>query len=58
MNYYNSSPQQIPINPDQFRQIAPNLSQSFLEQLIKQAREKGSTERDIENGLNFIKSIK
>lgn len=56
MNYSNSN--QVPINPEQFRQIAPNLSQSFLDQLIKQAREKGISEQDIQSGLNFIRSIK
>ena len=56
MNYSNSN--QVPINPGQFRQIAPNLSQGFLDQLVKQAREKGISEQDIENGLKFIKNMK
>lgn len=56
MNYSNSN--QIPINPEQFKQVVPNLNQNFLEQLIKQAREKGISEKDIEDGLKFIKSIK
>ena len=56
MNYSNSN--QIPINPDQFRQIAPSLSQGFLDQLVKQAREKGISEQDIENGLKFIQNMK
>ena len=56
MNYYNQS--QVPINPDQFRQIVPNLNQSFLDQLIKQAKEKGISDKDIEDGLKFIQSLK
>lgn len=58
MNYYNPSSQQPPINPDQFRQLVPSLSQSFLDQLVKEARLKGISEQDIENGLNFIKTLK
>ena len=56
MNYSNSN--QIPINPEQFRQIEPNLSQAFLDQLVKQAKQKGISDQDIQSGLQFIQSIK
>ena len=58
MNYYNSSSSQVPINPEQFKQIVPSLSQSFLDQLVRQAKEKGISEQDIVDGLKFIKSMK
>lgn len=56
MNYFNSN--QKPINPEQFRQIVPSLNQSFLEQLVKQARQKGISEQDIQDGLKFIQTMK
>ena len=54
MNYSNP----MPINQEQFRQIVPNLNQTFLEQLVKQAKEQGISEQDIEKGLQFIQSMK
>ena len=57
MNYSNN-PRQTPINPEQFRKMVPSLSQSFLQQLVQQAKEKGISEQDIESGLKFIQSMK
>ena len=56
MTYYN--PNQPPINPEQFKQMIPNLNQSFLEQLVKQAKEKGISDQDIQDGLKFIQSMR
>lgn len=56
MNYSNQN--KTPINQEQFRQIVPNLSENFLEQLVKQAKSQGISEKDIEDGLKFIKNLK
>ena len=56
MNFYNQKPPAL--NPDQFKQIAPNLTPAFLSQLVRQAREKGISEQDIEKGLKLIQSLK
>lgn len=58
MNYYNQPNSNPPINLDQFRQLAPNLTEPFLNQLINQAKMKGISERDIKQGLEFIKNMK
>lgn len=60
MNYYNQ-PQipQIPqINFNQFQQMAANLPESMLAQLVAQAQMSGIKQQDIENGLNYIKSLR
>lgn len=56
MNYYNQS--QPPIDPEQFKQIVPSLNQTFLNQLVEQAKQKGISQKDIEEGLKFIQNMK
>lgn len=63
MNYYNQpQPQfqrQIPqINFSQFQQMAANLPESMLAQLVAQAQLSGIKQQDIENGLNYINSLR
>lgn len=63
MNYYNQpQPQfqrQIPqINFNQFQQMAANLPESMLAQLVAQAQLSGIKQQDIENGLNYINSLR
>ena len=60
------NPQAIPtqtqqpaqINPAQFQQYVPNLNDNILSQLANQARQQGISEQDINNGLNFIRSLR
>ena len=56
MNYFNSN--QNNINPAQFRQIVPSLNEDFLRQLVNEAKQKGISDKDIEEGLKFIQSLK
>lgn len=56
MNYYN--PLTPTINLEQFKRIAPNLSEDFINQLVKQAKEKGISDVDINRGLELIKQLK
>ena len=63
MNYYNQPQpqfqQQIPqINFNQFQQMAANLPESMLAQLVAQAKLSGIKQQDIENGLNYINSLR
>lgn len=46
-----------PINQAQFKQMAPNISDNMLQQLVQTARMQGISEADIEAGLNFIKQM-
>ena len=63
MNMGNNQPQaptQItpPINPEKMKQMIPNLTKENLVQLVQQARLQGIPEDQIEQGLNFILSLK
>lgn len=57
MNYYNQ-PQIPQINFNQFQQMAANLPESMLAQLVAQAQISGIKQQDIESGLNYIKSLR
>lgn len=66
MDYYNpfSRPAQIfptqqpmQINPQQFRQFAVTLNDSALSNFAQIARAQGISERDIQQGIQFIKSL-
>lgn len=46
-----------PIDPQQFRQFAITLNDATLANLAKQARAQGISEQDIQQGINFIKSL-
>lgn len=44
----------IPFDPEKFRQGISGLTKENLAQLVNQARAKGIPEEQIEQGLNFI----
>lgn len=48
----------IKINPQQFRQWLPQLNDNIISQLKQQARSQGISEKDIEEGLNFINFLR
>lgn len=54
------TPTQItpPIDPEKMRQMIPNLTKESLVQLVQRARLQGIPEDQIEQGLNFILSLK
>lgn len=54
------APTQItpPINPEKMKQMIPNLTKENLVQLVQRARLQGIPEDQIEQGLNFILSLK
>lgn len=54
------TPTQItpPIDPEKMRQMIPNLTKENLVQLVQWARLQGIPEDQIEQGLNFILSLK
>ena len=54
------NPTQItaPINPEKMKQMIPNLTKENLAQLVQRARLQGIPEDQIEQGLNFILSLK
>lgn len=55
MNILNqNAPNRIPINPNQFRQMAHSITDNMLEQLVRQAQSQGISNKDIEAGLDFI----
>ena len=45
------------INLQQLKQITPQLSKEDYAQLVSQARVQGISEKDIEDGLNFLLSL-
>ena len=54
------NPTQItpPINPEKMKQMIPSLTKENLVQLVQRARLQGIPEDQIEQGLNFILSLK
>ena len=46
-----------PINPSQFQQMVPNLTNDMLVQLAQQARAQGMSEQVIKEGLEYIQSM-
>lgn len=54
------NPTQItpPIDPEKMKQMIPNLAKENLVQLVQRARLQGIPEDQIEQGLNFILSLK
>ena len=47
-----------PIDPEKMKQMIPNLTKENLVQLAQRARLQGISEDQIEQGLNFILSLK
>ena len=45
-------------DPQQFSQIAATLNQSALEKLVMMARMQGISDKDIQDGLSIIKSLR
>lgn len=54
----NFTPKKNTINFQQFRQMVPMLNQNILQQLVQQARSQGISDQDIQQGLNYIQSLK
>lgn len=48
---------QMAIDQQQFRQFAMTLDDKALEGFAQQARAQGISEKDIQQGINFIKSL-
>lgn len=46
-----------PINLSQLKQVTPQLTKEDYVQLVSQARAQGISEKDIEDGLNFLLSL-
>ena len=50
--------QQVPpINPQQFCQFVMTLNDNSLAQFAQMARQRGISEQDIQQGIQFIKSL-
>lgn len=49
---------QLPIDPVRFNQLAPQLTKENLVQLVQQAKAQGISEDQIEQGLNYLLSLK
>lgn len=45
------------INKQQFKQYLPNINSNIFEQLKQQARARGISEEEIEQGMKFIEEI-
>lgn len=63
MNMGHSQPKTLtqitpPIDPEKMKQMIPNLTKENLVQLVQRARLQGIPEDQIEQGLNFILSLK
>lgn len=56
----NQKSQQLapPIDQERMRQMLPNLTKENLVRLVQQARQQGIPDEQIEQGLNFLLSIK
>lgn len=50
-------PQRQNIDPQQFRQFAITLNDRSLNGFAQMARQQGISERDIQEGIRFIKSL-
>ena len=49
--------QRQPIDQQQFRQFAITLDDATLQRFANLARQQGISELDIQNGINFIRSL-
>ena len=52
------TPQRQPIDPQRFTAGAANLDKQTLANLVRQARQQGISEQEIEAGLNFLLKLK
>lgn len=46
-----------PINREQFKQYLPHFNEQIFSQLQAQARQRGISEEDIQQGMEFIKKL-
>ena len=53
-----NSPNRVPFNLNQFQQMAHGITDNMLEQLVRQAQSQGISNKDIENGLDYILKIR
>lgn len=58
MNNSTNVSKNIPLNQQQFKQFLPQINNNALQQLVQQAKNQGISDIDIQNGLNFINSLK
>ncbi len=58
MNNSANTQKKIPLNQQQFKQFLPQINNNALQQLVQQAKNQGISDIDIQNGLNFINSLK
>lgn len=65
INSYNPQPMaqtipqnQQPFDPVQFQKMVPNLNNLMLQQIIQQARAQGIPENKIQEGVNYINSLR
>ena len=58
MNNSANASKNIPLNQQQFKQFLPQINNNALQQLVQQAKNQGISDIDIQNGLNFINSLK
>lgn len=58
MSQKQQRPQNLPIDPQRFCQMAPKLTKENLVQLAQQARAQGIPDEQIEQGLNFLLNLK
>lgn len=49
---------QQPFDPAQFQRLIPNLNNNMLQQLVQQARAQGISENKIQEGINYINSLR
>lgn len=56
--FQTNNPQQNGVNPQQFKKILPQINNTMLQQLIEQARQQGISEKDIQDGIKFINSMR
>ena len=47
-----------PIDPEKMKQLIPSLTKENLVQLVQRGRAQGIPEEQIEQGLNFLLSLK
>lgn len=52
------TPRRQPIDPQKFTAGAANLDKQALANLVRQARQQGIPEQEIEAGLNFLLKLK
>lgn len=52
-----NNPLQPQIDQPQFKQLVVTLDKPSLQKLVSQARQRGMSDKDIEDGVNFILNL-